>query len=77
MSTKEAEQLAHPATSEPHSSTPTLTPQPETSNVTTIDEEKQQPGPPTIPGAPFPDGGLRAWAAVTGAWLFGKSAPVF
>ena len=77
MSTKEAEQLAHPATPESHSSIPTLTPQPETSNGTAIDEEKQQPGPPTMPGAPFPDGGLKAWAAVTGAWLFGKSGLLF
>jgi hypothetical protein len=74
MSTQKAEEHSQPAVSEPHSSTPTLTPQPETTGAVTVDQEKQLPGPPTIPGAPFPDGGLRAWAAVAGAWLFGKSA---
>lgn len=56
-----------------HSSTPTLTPQPETTNANGLDQEKQQAGPPAMPGAPFPDGGLKAWSAVAGAWLFGRS----
>jgi len=71
---QETEQHLHSASSEPHSSTPTLTPQPETEVAAAkIDEEKQQPGPSTIPGSPFPEGGLKGWAAVVGAWLFGKS----
>lgn len=35
------------------------------------DVEKQQES--TDDGQPFPDGGLRAWATVVGAWLAGKS----
>lgn len=38
------------------------------------DAEKQEAAPlPVDPGEAFPDGGLRAWATVVGAWLAGKS----
>lgn len=63
------------STSELHSSTPTLTPAPEITAVKQDehDVEKQRAAaPPMIPGGPFPDGGLKAWAAVAGAWLAGK-----
>ena len=37
------------------------------------DVEKQQVSPSTEdPGEPYPDGGLKAWATVVGAWLAGK-----
>lgn len=61
--------------SEDHSPTSTLTPAPEITAVKQEehDAEKQPPaGPPMIPGGPFPDGGLKAWAAVLGAWLAGR-----
>jgi hypothetical protein len=58
-----------PASAAP-STTPTLTPSPEV-NALDHDAEKQPAAPPGIPGAPFPEGGLKGWAAVAGAWLAG------
>lgn len=70
MATKAEEQGVAP--SDVHASTPTLAES--GSPPQNTDAEKQVPaGPPAIPGAPFPDGGLRAWAAVAGAWLAGES----
>jgi hypothetical protein len=64
-----------PPTTDP-SPTPTLTPAPEITAVKAEadDAEKQSPAAPMIPGGPFPDGGLRAWATVVGAWLASKSS---
>jgi hypothetical protein len=72
--TLENEKQSSPASSEPTlSPTPTLAPGPGAADgkSTDQDHEKQDPGPPEVPGAPFPEGGLRAWSAVIGAWLAG------
>jgi hypothetical protein len=72
--TLENEKQSGPASSEPTlSPTPTLAPGLGAADgkSTDQDHEKQDPGPPEVPGAPFPEGGLRAWSAVNGAWLAG------
>jgi hypothetical protein len=72
--TLENEKQSGPASSGPTlSPTPTLAPGPGAADgkPTDQDHEKQDPGPPEVPGAPFPEGGLRARSAVIGAWLAG------
>jgi hypothetical protein len=72
---KEDEKQSGPASSgRTLASTPTLAPDtgPVVAKSPDPDREKQEPGPPEVPGAPFPEGGLRAWSAVVGAWLAGK-----
>jgi len=73
--TLENEKQSDPVTSKPTlSPTPTLAPVPGAADGVSTDQdhEKQDPGPPEVPFSPFPEGGLRAWSAVIGAWLAGK-----
>jgi len=70
---KEDDKPAGPGSSEPAQSTSTLAPAAGAADVRFPDQdhEKQESEPPEVPGAPFPEGGLRAWAAVIGLWLVG------
>jgi len=71
---KEDHKSVGPGSSEPaQSTTSTLAPATGAADVKSPDQdrEKQESRPAEVPGAPFPEGGLRAWAAVNGAWLVG------
>ena len=73
--TLENEKQSGPASSEPNlSPTLTLAPGSEAADGKSAerDHEKQESGPPEVPGAPFPEGDLGGWSAVIGAWLAGK-----
>ena len=51
-------------------STPTLEAVAEMAKVDSLAADSEQQGAGIlVPGAPFPDGGLRAWAAIAGAFL--------
>jgi hypothetical protein len=71
--------LQAPTTGSEKDSTPTLAPAPETTKIDAIatDTEEQEIKGMNVPGAPFPDGGLRAWAAVSGAFLVCESSATF
>lgn len=59
-------------------STPTLEPVAEKAKVDSLAADSEQQGREVlVPGAPFPDGGLRAWAAVAGAFLVCTSSTIY
>jgi len=74
MSKEDEKQSGLPSSERTLSSTPTLAPSSGAANVKPPDHdhEKQELALAVVPGAPFPEGGLRAWSAVAGAWLVGK-----
>lgn len=74
MSKEDEKQSGSASSQQTLSSTPTLAPATGAADVKSPDHdhEKQEPGPPEVPGAPFPEGGVRAWSAVVGAWLAGQ-----